>query len=35
MRIMIIDDQFRVASDPLHDTRLAITELHQKYPPTF
>jgi para-nitrobenzyl esterase len=31
--IMLIDDRFQVASDPLHDTRLAIAGLRQKYPP--
>jgi para-nitrobenzyl esterase len=33
--IMIINDEFAAAKDPLHDTRLAVMELHQKYPPTF
>ena len=33
--IMIIDDQFKAASDPLRETRLAIIELRKKYPSHF
>jgi para-nitrobenzyl esterase len=33
--IMVIDDQFRVADDPLRETRIAILELRKQYPPKF
>ena len=33
--VMIINDEWQAKNDPLHDTRLAILELHKKYPPTF
>jgi para-nitrobenzyl esterase len=33
--IMIIDDQFKVAQDPLRETRTAVIEWRKQYPPTF
>jgi para-nitrobenzyl esterase len=33
--IMIIDDQFKVAEDPLRETRTAIIDWRKQYPPSF
>jgi para-nitrobenzyl esterase len=33
--IMILDDQFKVAQDPLRETRTAVIEWRKQYPPTF
>jgi para-nitrobenzyl esterase len=33
--IMVIDDQFKVAQDPLRETRTAVIEWRKQYPPTF
>ena len=33
--VMIIDDQFKVAQDPLRETRTAVIEWRKQYPPSF